>query len=351
MFITAPRSICILRLSAIGDCCHAIAMVQAIQRQWPETHITWIAGKLEAKLLTLLPNIEIITFDKKDGWQGYLKLWKQLEDRKFDSLLHMQAALRASIVSIGIKAKYRLGFEHERAKDGQWLFTNVKSQSEGFHALDGFMGFAKTLGIQDLTPKWDFPLAQTLLDEAAAFKDERPLLLICPAASKAYKNWTAEGYAALADHAKKKGFKIILIGSPAPIEIELAQKIETLTPSVDTNLVGETTLAQLMALIKNADLVVAPDTGPAHMATVMGTAVMGLYAHHNPKRTGPYNCLDYVVSVYDEALLAETGKTPEQVSWRTRVKDEKAMQRIKSGDVIKMFDLICSDKNLLATIK
>lgn len=351
MFTTAPKSICILRLSAIGDCCHAIAMVQAIQRQWPETHITWITGKLEAQLLTLLPNIEIIAFDKKEGWAAYRKLWATLKGRKFDALLHMQSALRASIASIGIKAKYRLGFEPERAKDGQWLFTNVKTQAEGFHALEGFMGFAKTLGIQDLTPKWDYPLTQTLLDEAAGFKDERPLLLICPAASKAYKNWTADGYAALANHAKNKGFNIVLIGSPAPVEIKLAKSIETLTSVIDTNLVGKTSLAQLMALIKKADLVVAPDTGPAHMATVMGTAVMGLYAHHNPKRTGPYNCLDYVVSVYDEALLAETGKTPEQVSWRTRVKDEKAMQRIKSKDVIKMFDLICSDKNLLATIK
>ena len=53
------------------------------------------------------------------------------------------------------------------------------------------------------------------------------------------------------------------------------------------------------------------------------------------KRTGPYNSLDKVVSVYDEALLAETGKTLEEVSWRTRVKAEEAMQRIALEDVIK----------------
>ena len=65
LFSTAPKSICILRLSAIGDVCHAVAMVQAIQKQWPTTKITWIMGKIEAQLFHDLPNTEVIIFDKK----------------------------------------------------------------------------------------------------------------------------------------------------------------------------------------------------------------------------------------------------------------------------------------------
>ena len=65
-----PLEICILRLSAIGDVCHTLAVVQAIQRQYPDAHITWIIGKLEAQLMAGLPNVTLIPFDKKSGYKG-----------------------------------------------------------------------------------------------------------------------------------------------------------------------------------------------------------------------------------------------------------------------------------------
>ena len=76
LFQTPPSSICILRLSAIGDCCHALALVRVIQRAWPETRITWITGKIEATLFADLPGVEVIPFDKSKGWRGYRELWQ-----------------------------------------------------------------------------------------------------------------------------------------------------------------------------------------------------------------------------------------------------------------------------------
>ncbi|MBO1519885.1 glycosyltransferase family 9 protein [Oceanisphaera pacifica] len=342
-----PASLCLLRLSAIGDCCHAIALVQAIQRQWPETKITWITGKIEAKLLELVPNVEIIVFDKSAGMSAYRTLWRQLKGRKFDVLLHMQAALRASIASLGIRAKHKLGFDRQRAKDGQWLFTNYKVSATAEHVADGFMAFGQALGLTQAKPEWSLTVPDAARQWASSYTHIQPLLLICPAASKAYKNWTAEGYAALADYANSKGMQVMLIGSPAEQEKKLAADIAALTPHITENLVGKTSLPQLLALIDKARLVVAPDTGPTHMATLMGTPVLGLYAHHNPARTGPYYCRDYAVNVYDEALLAETGKTAKQLPWRTRVKDANAMQRITLDQVTVQFDRMITDFNLL----
>lgn len=129
LFQTPPSSICILRLSAIGDCCHALALVRVIQRAWPQTRITWITGKIEATLFADLPGVEVIAFDKSKGWRGYLDLWRTLKGRKFDALLHLQAAMRASIATLGIKARVKLGFDKARANDGQWLFTNHRVPS------------------------------------------------------------------------------------------------------------------------------------------------------------------------------------------------------------------------------
>ena len=59
-----PRDICILRLSAIGDTCHVVPVIRSLQRAWPGCRITWIIGRLEAKLMSVLPEIELLTVDK-----------------------------------------------------------------------------------------------------------------------------------------------------------------------------------------------------------------------------------------------------------------------------------------------
>ncbi|MEZ9323153.1 glycosyltransferase family 9 protein [Vibrio sp. 10N.286.51.E5] len=345
MLTYAPSSICILRLSAIGDVCNTIASVQAIQKQWPETQITWITGKLEAQLLQAVNGIEVIVFDKKAGLGGYKSLWNQLKGRKFDALLHMQYAIRASVATLGINAKYKLGFSPERSQDFQTLFTNVKVPSPAsLHVADGLMAFAHKIGVPQSELSWslsyseeDKAWAETKLDS------EKPNLLLVPGASKAYKNWNAEGYVDVINHARNNGWNVILAGSPAKIEVDLASDIQTLLQEPCLNLVGESSIMQMLSLIDLVDIVIAPDTGPAHMASAMKTPIIGLYAHHNPIRVGPYNYLKYAVSVYEEVIFAETGKNSQELGWRTRAKDEKAMDRISSDSVVTMFDQVVED--------
>lgn len=345
LFQTEPRSICILRLSAIGDVCNTIAAVQCIQRQWPDTHITWITSNLESHLLQGLPGINVVIFDKKKGIKGYTELWKTLKNHHFDALLHMQYALRASVATLGIKAKYKLGFNKERSQDFQTWFTNIKVPSpKAPHVLDGLLAFAKTLGVQDLTPTWSIPYSANDLDWATNILSTDKNLIVVPAASKAYKNWHAQGYSAVISHAKQQGWNIILAGSPAQIEIELANEIEKNCPFV-TNMVGKSSIKQLLALLDKTDLVIAPDTGPTHMANAMNTPVIGLYAHHNPDRTGPYNYRHYVVSAYEQAIQKEHRLPIQELPWRTRVKNKNAMLLISSEQVISMFDKV--SKNLM----
>ncbi|HGF5109362.1 TPA: glycosyltransferase family 9 protein [Vibrio parahaemolyticus] len=345
MFTSAPSSLCILRLSAIGDVCNTIATVQAIQKQWPTTQITWITGKLEAQLLAAIEGVEVIVFDKKAGLDGYKALWKQLKGREFDALLHMQYAIRASVATLGIKAKYKLGFSSDRSQDFQTLFTNVKVPSpQSLHVADGLMAFAHQIGIPN--NELDWALSYSTQDQEWAESHvscDKPNLLIVPGASKAYKNWNAEGYTDVIHHARAKGWNVILAGSPAQVELDLADAIQYRLEEPCLNLVGQSSILQMLALIDKVDMVIAPDTGPAHMASAMNTPIIGLYAHHNPVRVGPYRYLQYAVSVYEEVILAETGKTSQQLSWRTRAKDEKAMNRITSKQVITMFNQVVED--------
>src|SRR5580693_4707043 len=90
------QHVCLLRLSAIGDTCHALAALRAFQTAWPQTRFTWIIGKLEATLMTaLLPEIEFITFDKGQSFRELWRLRRGLRGRRFDMLLDMQLSFRA----------------------------------------------------------------------------------------------------------------------------------------------------------------------------------------------------------------------------------------------------------------
>ncbi|OOR99999.1 ADP-heptose--LPS heptosyltransferase I [Haemophilus paracuniculus] len=323
-----PQSICILRLSAIGDVCHTLAVVQAIQRQYPQAEICWIIGKTEAQLMDGIPNVTLIPYDKKSGWKGIFTLWRSLRHKRFDFLLNMQTALRASILSLGIRAKTKIGFNKDRAREMQWLFTNAKVEMTASpHVLDGQMMFAKAIGVQDLTPCWNLPVSEQDLAYSSQFIDpQRKNLLIAPCSSKKEKDWQAENYAEIARWAAKD-FNVLVCGSPSAYEMETAAKIAKLAPNC-VNLAGKTNLKQLAALIRQVDLVLSSDSGPAHIATTQNTPVIGLYAIHNPRRTGPYNDLDKVISVYDQAILESYGKPWQELAWATKAKGKNLMNRI-----------------------
>lgn len=337
MDFSSIRSLCLLRLSAIGDVCHAVAMVQAIQRQYPQLKITWVLGKVEYQLLKHIPNVEFVIFDKSQGWRSYVNLYQSFKGQKFDVLLHMQVALRATVASLAIPAKMRIGFDRQRAKEGQWLVTNHHVEPIAApHVLDGFMGFAKALGVTDLSPQWNIPVPRADTEFAEAIVDpNEKALVICPAASKAERNWLPERYARVAEYAATRGYRVLLCGGPTALEQTLAGQIEDCSEAPVENLIGKTSLTQLLALLKQASVVLAPDTGPAHMAVTQGTPVIGLYAHSNPGRTGPYTSLQYVVSAYPEAIQEQFGK---DVPWGTRAKGAHLMEKITVEEVLMQFN-------------
>ena len=170
------------------------------------------------------------------------------------------------------------------------------------------------------------------------------MVVIAPAASKAERNWLPERYAAFADFVQQQGRQIVLCGGPTEMERELGQQIEKHCQSRVSNFIGRTSLKQLLAVIKGADVVLAPDTGPTHMAVTVGTPVIGLYAHSNPRRTGPYTCQEYVVSCYDEVLKEQTGQNAEQHRWGKRVKGESLMARLTLEAVIESYSKLMMNR-------
>jgi len=347
---TPPKSICIFRLSAIGDVCHTLPVLRTLQATWPSSKITWVIGKTEAQLLANIPNVEFIIFDKSLGSKAYTQLKTNLNNREFDVLLMMQAALRASIASLYINAKLKIGFDKDRAKDFQWLFSKEKiTPQKNSHVMDGLFGFCKALDIDYEVHAWNIPLSETDLEFAHSFTKSSKTALISPCSSERknnFRNWSIENFSALCIQLINKGYQVVLTGGPSEKELHYGEGISKLCKSPRLkNLIGETSLKQLYALISEVDLVIAPDSGPIHMANSAATPCIGLYASSNPQRTGPYHQQHLVVNKYPEAVKNFLNKEVSDIKWGQRVRNAEVMSLITVDDVLNKIVLFESKTN------
>jgi heptosyltransferase I len=347
-FKTPPQHVSLLRLSAVGDTCHALAALRALQAAWPHTRFTWIIGKLEAKLMAaILPEIEFITFDKSATLGELMRLRTGLRGRRFDLLLDMQLSFRASLVSTQIPAPIKLGFDRERARELNWWFTNARiAPATSEHVLDSFMGFVRACGVQPGKPFWDLTLRPSLLEYARGIiSDERPTLVISPCSSHATRNWSAERYAAVADHAvNAHGMRVVLAGGRSSIEDELGTRILGAAHAAVLNQIGKDTLPDLLGLLSQSTVLLSPDSGPVHMATMVGLPVIGLYAATNPARAGPYYSRQWCVDRYDAAARKFLRRPAETIPWTTKIERRGVMDLIEVSDVTAKLDALMAQR-------
>jgi heptosyltransferase I len=342
-FSSPPERICVLRLSALGDVCHVLPVVRTLQDAWPGTRISWILGKLEHKLLGHIPDVEFIVFDKKAGIDGYRSLRRQVGGRHYDALLHMQLAIRASLAAALVPARVKIGFDRGRARELQWLFTTDRIEPRAReHVLDSLFGFAEALGVRYRKMRWDIPLPPAAGDYARrAIPDEQPTLVVSPCSSHALRNWSAERYAAVADHAAARhGMRVLICGGRSPLELEYGSRIEQLMRRPCVNLVGKDTLLELLATLQRATVLISPDSGPAHMATTVGTPVIGLYAATNPARSGPYYSRPWCVDRYESAAMRFIGKPSSAIPWTTKIERPGVMDLVTVDDVVERLDAL-----------
>ncbi len=338
---TEPDSLCLLRTSALGDVTHVVPLVRTLQAHWPGTQLTWIIGKLEHRLVGDIAGVEFIVFDKHAGRAGHRAVREQLAGRRFNALLHMQVALRSNLLSLAVKAPLRIGYDRARSKDLHGLFINCRiAARRGDHVLDAMASFLEPLGLQQTAVRWDIPIPGEARQFAARhLRAGAPVLVVSPASSHRLRNWRAERYAAVMDHAALAlGWQVVLCGGPSAFERELGNAIRSHMQTVPTDLIGKDTIKQLLALLERADLLLAPDSGPMHMANAVGTPVLGLHAASNPARSGPYSDRRWCVDRYDAAARKFRRKPADALPWGTKLEHRGVMDLIEIDDVIERLE-------------
>jgi len=342
--MSQPKHIAFFRLSALGDVVLAIPMIRALQKQWPECKITWITSSAVYPLLEGLEGVEFLVIQKPKKVKDYLDLRKLFKQYQFDILIAAQASFRTNLIYPFIKAKRKIGFDNGRARDLHAWFVKEQIPPADEHLAEGFMGFAKYLDINSDELSWSLYTSDQDKAWAKQTRQKSKYIAINAAASKAERTWKAEHYAELINLAVEKyQCQVVLTGGPAENEIQLADKIQNLTKYPVDNLVGRTKHKQIAALLGEVDCLIAPDTGPAHIAVAMHTPVIGLYAVARSGLSGPYQAPSYTVDAYPLAVEKYLGKPYSEAGWHERVHHADAMDLITVEDVMAQLERVFKD--------
>lgn len=344
---TPPGRVCLLRLSALGDCANVVPVVHTLQAAYPDIELTWIINRAEAGLVSDLPGVDCLIYDKHGGARARRELARALADRRFDALLNMHASWRANLISRHVRTDRRIGFDRRRARDGQRLFVSERILPVASrHVVDGFLAFAAALGATTPVYDWRVPIAAP--DRAAAERllaraqDPRPILFISPCSSHARRNWPAERYAAVADHVMARhGMRVVLVGGPSTGEREMGQAIQSAADHPLTNLIGASSLKTLLALLDCGTVLLTPDSGPAHMANACEIDTVSLHGATDSRRSGSYRSQALCVDYFDDAARRYRGRSGDALAWGTRIEDDDdVMSVVPVSAVISRLDAL-----------
>ncbi|ADV63625.1 lipopolysaccharide heptosyltransferase I [Isosphaera pallida ATCC 43644] len=306
-----PRRVVLIKPSSLGDVVHALPVLGALKRLWPEAAFDWVVARGLRGLVDGHPDLDgVIPFDRprfklnRAGWTELRQLACELRSRRFDVTIDLQGLLRSGLMAWATGAPVRIGLQDAR-EGSRWSHTHtVAIPPDVTHAVDRLMLVPRLLArLQGSPPPGPPRFHPPIGPEQAAWADHllancpRPILAYNPGARWQTKRWPPERFAETARLLHQEfGGTILLIGAndDRPLVDRLLAHLATppndshrLLASV-VNVVGQTTLNQLAALLARCDLVVSNDTGPLHLAVACGAPVVGVFTCTDPERTGPY---------------------------------------------------------------
>lgn len=324
--------VCVVLLTGLGDVIHGLPVVNALRDALPGRRITWVVEPMPAGVLRHHPSIDrVVVYHKTRGVAGVRELRTALREERFDLALNLNVYFKSVWPTLLSGAPHRLGFGRERARDGVWLASNHHLPAgPQRHTQDLFLEFLEYLGISHGEPEWRLHVTEGERREQTEFfraLGNRPVVAVVPASANRKKDWLPERYAELVDELEREwGFRVMLVGGPGEREGTIAREIVERSGTKPVWALGDG-VRRLLWLLGGSALVIAPDTGPVHIARALRVPVIGLYGHTNPWRVGPYRwCEELWVDRY-----TEPGEVPDP---SRRDPKQGRMERITVADVL-----------------
>ena len=327
----AVRDVCVVLLSGLGDVVHGLPVVNALKRDDPTRRITWVVEPPSAPLLRRHPSVdEVIVFHKKKGARGVMELAGAMARRHWELTLNFNIYFKSVFPTVLSGAPVRVGLDRRRSAEGVWLFSNLRTPPRPrAHTQDMFLEILETIGVEGRPVRWRLSPTEDERAEQRAFfsRFDRPVAAIVPASANPRKDWIPERYAGVIDAlAREHGLASVIVGGPSERERRLTEQILAASSTGPAVALGDG-VRRLVWLLGGSGLVIAPDTGPVHIARAMEVPVIGLYGHTNPWRVGPWRRFeDLWVDAY-----TDPGEAPDPSNATPRL---GRMERITERDVL-----------------
>lgn len=293
-----PKKILIVLLGAIGDVVRGLPLAVRIKREWPSTLLYWAVEPRSRAIVENHKCIDkIFVFDRPRGLSAYMSFVQSLRAENFDLVLDLQRHFKSGFTSWYTGASKRIGFNRSNAKEFNWIFNTetIPSVQNFSPKILQYQKFGDFLGLEVLT-QMQFELESTQEEKDAVKRlvgDELPNGCQARAAlilgsTWPSRFWTVQGYCELISRLfYDKGIKPYLIGAHS--EEGMANQIMAQINSNEVvNLVGKTSLRELIGVFECMDMSIGSDSGPMHIAAAVGNPVISLWGATSYKRSAPY---------------------------------------------------------------
>ncbi|MCH2145006.1 MAG: glycosyltransferase family 9 protein [Phycisphaerales bacterium] len=307
---STPRSILIIRPSALGDVCRTVPVLSSLRAAWPDARIDWLVQQEFTEVVASHPALDsVVSFPRsrlRGAWRSPSRAlrgvrWASgLRKHGWDLVLDCQGLARSALFTRCTGARRRIGFAD--AREFGWIHYTTRVRTSVTHAVDRMMSLVDDLGIPRVMDM-DLHASDDAIDWWSSLPD-RPAegyAVFAPRSRWPSKEWPAKRWVELAHRSGDLGLQdLVFVGSPAE-----SSSIESLASEIMSDpsasslrvhvLAGKTTVGQLMAVIRGSRVVVASDSAALHMAVGFRRPMVALFGPTDPEEVGPYGCLDSVL--------------------------------------------------------
>jgi lipopolysaccharide heptosyltransferase I len=336
----------IIKPSSLGDVVLALPVLSALRRNFPDAKISWLIRPEFAPLLQDHPHLtEIILFDRRflgkawyhpKAFAAFVSLIRRLRRSTFDIVIDLQGLFRTASLAWLSGCKRRFGMANARELAHIFYTDKVQQTSDCIHLVDYYLKIAQAAGASDTAVEFVLPQDTAATDSAAKLLAEHNIepdnyAVFVPGSTDSDKRWPIERFAALADKIASR-FHLSIIAAGSTLESSTIKMLKRFANVPIANLAGQTSLSELIALLRAAKLVVSNDTGPGHIAAVLGTPLVLMYSWSNPARIAPYG--------RSECMVAR-----EPYSRGPKIKSTDPKHSVSTIAVDEVFQKVCEQLN------
>jgi lipopolysaccharide heptosyltransferase I len=305
------KNILIIKPSSLGDVVLALPALSALRKSFPDAEISWLIRPEFAPLIENHPHLDyIVLFDRKflgKAWYrpgafgSLVSLIHRLRQRKFDAIIDLQGLFRTASLAWLSGCKKRLGMANARELARIFYTHKTTQEKDCIHLVDYYLKIIRSAGASETQAQFILPQDPAAADSIHSLLTSRNIkpdnyAVFVPGSARSDKCWPIERFAALADKISSQ-FKLSIVATGTASENSTVEKLQALTNIPITNFAGLTNLTELIALLRDAKLVVSNDTGPGHITAALDTPLVLIFGPTNPARVAPYGRSHCIVAV------------------------------------------------------